>query len=164
MQIWPGRPYPLGATYDGAGVNFALFSEVADKVELCLIADDGTESRIELVDLQQVHVTGLAQQRRVHGDEVVVGIAVHGRHVVAGAARLDDQRVAAESLEEAVDLLVPLRDVDPDEPVVAAEQLDHVVGVVGVRALGVHEPHVHGDSVSLQPTSVEHPATRAFPG
>ena len=30
MQIWPGRPYPLGATYDGAGVNFALFSEVAD--------------------------------------------------------------------------------------------------------------------------------------
>ena len=41
MQIWPGRPYPLGATYDGAGVNFALFSEVADKVELCLIGDRG---------------------------------------------------------------------------------------------------------------------------
>ena len=50
MQIWPGRPYPLGATYDGAGVNFALFSEVADKVELCLIADDGSETRVELVE------------------------------------------------------------------------------------------------------------------
>ena len=41
MQIWPGRPYPLGATYDGAGTNFALFSEVADRVELCLFDDDG---------------------------------------------------------------------------------------------------------------------------
>src|SRR5215210_3264477 len=36
MRIWPGRPYPLGATFDGAGVNFALFSEHATKVELCL--------------------------------------------------------------------------------------------------------------------------------
>ena len=48
MQIWPGRPYPLGATYDGSGVNFALFSEVAEKVELCLIGEDGTETRVEL--------------------------------------------------------------------------------------------------------------------
>ena len=39
MQMWPGRPYPLGATYDGTGTNFALFSEVAERVELCLIAD-----------------------------------------------------------------------------------------------------------------------------
>ncbi len=36
MRIWPGRSYPLGATWDGAGVNFALFSENAAKVELCL--------------------------------------------------------------------------------------------------------------------------------
>ncbi len=36
MRVWPGRPYPLGATWDGAGVNFALFSEGATKVELCL--------------------------------------------------------------------------------------------------------------------------------
>src|SRR5687767_11562641 len=36
MRIWPGRPYPLGATWDGAGVNFALYSEHASKVELCL--------------------------------------------------------------------------------------------------------------------------------
>jgi isoamylase len=35
-ETWPGRPYPLGATYDGIGTNFALFSEVADRVELCL--------------------------------------------------------------------------------------------------------------------------------
>ena len=36
MRIWPGRPYPLGATWDGAGVNFTLFAEHATKVELCL--------------------------------------------------------------------------------------------------------------------------------
>ena len=36
MRIWPGKPYPLGATWDGAGVNFALFSESATKVQLQL--------------------------------------------------------------------------------------------------------------------------------
>ncbi|ROS30824.1 glycogen debranching protein GlgX [Cellulomonas sp. PhB150] len=51
MLIWPGRPYPLGATYDGSGTNFALFSEVADRVELCLIAEDGTETRVDLPEV-----------------------------------------------------------------------------------------------------------------
>jgi glycogen operon protein len=51
MELWPGHPYPLGATYDGAGTNFALFSEVADVVELCLIDDDGTERRVELSEV-----------------------------------------------------------------------------------------------------------------
>ena len=40
MQVWPGSPYPLGATYDGRGTNFALFSEVAERVELCLFDDE----------------------------------------------------------------------------------------------------------------------------
>ncbi|MFB9377875.1 glycogen debranching protein GlgX [Kineococcus gynurae] len=51
MQIWPGRPYPLGATFDGAGTNFALFSEVADRVELCLFDDAGKETRIDLPEV-----------------------------------------------------------------------------------------------------------------
>jgi pullulanase/glycogen debranching enzyme len=45
---WPGDSYPLGATYDGAGTNFALFSEVAHRVELCLFDDVGKESRVDL--------------------------------------------------------------------------------------------------------------------
>src|ERR1051325_4152474 len=48
MKIWPGTPYPLGATSDGGGTNFAIFSEVADRVELCLFDDDGTETRVDL--------------------------------------------------------------------------------------------------------------------
>ena len=42
IRAWPGTPYPLGATYDGTGTNFSLFSEVAERVELCLIDDDGS--------------------------------------------------------------------------------------------------------------------------
>src|SRR5581483_5418632 len=45
MRVWPGRPYPLGATWDGVGVNFALFSEHATKVELCLF--DSPEATAE---------------------------------------------------------------------------------------------------------------------
>ena len=41
MRVWPGRPYPLGATWDGAGVNFSLFAENATKVELCLFDEPG---------------------------------------------------------------------------------------------------------------------------
>jgi isoamylase len=48
--IWPGDPYPLGATYDGAGTNFSLFSEVADRVELCLFDEAGAETRIPLTE------------------------------------------------------------------------------------------------------------------
>ena len=48
MRIWPGRSYPLGASYDGAGTNFALFSEVASKVELCLFDENGNEQRFAL--------------------------------------------------------------------------------------------------------------------
>jgi isoamylase len=47
-QLWPGRPFPLGATWDGEGTNFALFSEHAVRVELCLFDDDGSEERLEL--------------------------------------------------------------------------------------------------------------------
>ena len=51
MQIWPGKPYPLGATYSGEGTNFSLFSEAADRVELCLIDDEGAETRIEVTEV-----------------------------------------------------------------------------------------------------------------
>jgi isoamylase len=51
METWPGSAYPLGATFDGSGTNFAIFSEVAQKVELCLFEEDGTETRVELVEV-----------------------------------------------------------------------------------------------------------------
>ena len=48
MQPWPGSAYPLGASYDGAGTNFAVFSELSDQVELCLFDEPGNEERIRL--------------------------------------------------------------------------------------------------------------------
>jgi isoamylase len=55
VQVWPGSAYPLGATYDGSGTNFALFSEVAERVELCLfeIGPRGgfSETRVELTEV-----------------------------------------------------------------------------------------------------------------
>ena len=51
MEIWPGQPYPLGATFDGSGTNFALFSEVAERVELCLFDADGGETRVKLTEV-----------------------------------------------------------------------------------------------------------------
>jgi glycogen operon protein len=48
MRVWPGTPYPFGATWDGKGVNFALFTENAERVELCLFADDG-EAEVERI-------------------------------------------------------------------------------------------------------------------
>src|SRR5215210_3019287 len=49
MKVWPGQPYPLGATWDGEGVNFALFSEHATAVELCLFdRNDAAPERVRL--------------------------------------------------------------------------------------------------------------------
>ena len=51
MQIWPGQPYPLGATFDGVGTNFSVFSELAQRVELCLFDDAGNETRVDLPEV-----------------------------------------------------------------------------------------------------------------
>jgi len=53
MRIWRGTPYPLGATWDGAGVNFALFSEHATQVELCLFDSPKAAKEIERIPLTE---------------------------------------------------------------------------------------------------------------
>jgi isoamylase len=76
MQLWPGRPHPLGASYDGVGTNFALFSEAAHRVELCLFDDHGSEQRVSLEEVDGYVWHGIVSgvgpgQRygyRVHGD------------------------------------------------------------------------------------------------
>jgi isoamylase len=52
MTVWPGRPHPLGATWDGEGTNFALFSENATAVELCLFDAAGQETRLPLKEVE----------------------------------------------------------------------------------------------------------------
>lgn len=78
MQIRPGRSYPLGATWDGAGTNFTLFSEVADLVELCLYQDPGDALESERIPIRpdrdhvwHVYLPGIKPGQlygyRVHG-------------------------------------------------------------------------------------------------
>ncbi|HEX2968601.1 MAG TPA: hypothetical protein VHO46_05810, partial [Bacteroidales bacterium] len=75
IVAWPGNPYPLGATYDGIGVNFALFAEHAESVELCLFDQSGAERRIKVTERTHnswhVYLPGIkpGQQYgyRVHG-------------------------------------------------------------------------------------------------
>jgi isoamylase len=75
MQVWPGEAYPLGATYDGAGTNFAVFTEAADRVELCLLHDDGSETAIELREsdafVRHAYLPGIMPGQRY-------GFRVHG--------------------------------------------------------------------------------------
>ena len=53
-MVWPGKPYPLGATWDGEGVNFALFSESATGVELCLFSRDNDAMESEKIMVREV--------------------------------------------------------------------------------------------------------------
>ncbi|HRC11967.1 MAG TPA: glycogen debranching protein GlgX [Dermatophilaceae bacterium] len=100
MQIWPGKPYPLGATYDGSGVNFALFSEIADRVELCLIADDGTETRVEMPEhdafVWHVYLPTVQPGQRY-------GYRVHGPYDPANGHRCNPAKLLLDPYAKAID-------------------------------------------------------------
>ncbi|WP_214467287.1 glycogen debranching protein GlgX [Microbacterium flavescens] len=100
MQIWPGTAYPLGATFDGNGTNFALFSEGAERVELCLFDDAGVETRVELRDVDAfVH----------HGYLPAVqpgqryGYRVHGEHDPASGKRFNPSKLVLDPYAKAVE-------------------------------------------------------------
>ena len=100
MDIWPGKAYPLGSTYDGAGVNFAVFSEVASKVELCLIDDDLSETRIELTEVDGYvwhgYVPKLQPGQRY-------GYRVHGPYDPANGHRCNPAKLLLDPNAKAID-------------------------------------------------------------
>jgi isoamylase len=100
MKIWPGNPYPLGATYDGGGTNFALFSEVAEKVELCLFDDDGAETRIELPEREALVWHGYLP-RVVPGQRY--GYRVHGRYDPSNGLRCNPAKLLLDPYAKAIE-------------------------------------------------------------
>ncbi len=100
MQIWPGKAYPLGATFDGTGTNFALFSEVAERVELCLISPRGKETRIDLpeVDAYVWHV----YLPDVHPGQRY-GFRVHGPYAPEQGHRCDPSKLLLDPYAKAID-------------------------------------------------------------
>jgi isoamylase len=100
MQVWPGTQYPLGATYDGAGTNFALFSEVADRVELCLFDADGAERRVDLVEVDgfiwHAFLPGIEPGQRY-------GYRVHGPYDPSRGQRCNPHKLLLDPYAKAID-------------------------------------------------------------
>ncbi|MBB5867886.1 glycogen operon protein [Allocatelliglobosispora scoriae] len=117
MQIWPGRRYPLGATYDGTGTNFAVFSELAESVELCLFDDTGLERRITLPEVDahvwHAYVPGVEPGQRY-------GYRVHGAYDPGQGKRCNPHKLLIDPYAKAIDGDVrwdpAVYDYDLDEP------------------------------------------------
>ncbi len=100
MQVWPGSAYPLGASYDGSGTNFAIFSEVAERVELCLFDAKGSESRIDLPEMDgfvwHAFVPGIEPGQRY-------GYRVHGPYEPGRGLRCNPAKLLLDPYAKAVD-------------------------------------------------------------
>src|SRR5215470_11105752 len=96
----PGRPYPLGAVWDGSGVNFALFSEHATAVELCLFDDHGRERRVPVVEnTDQVWHVYLPDAR----PGTRYGYRVHGPYDPANGHRFNPAKLLLDPYAKAYD-------------------------------------------------------------
>ena len=100
QRTWPGGPYPLGATYDGSGTNFALFSEVATRVELCLYDDAGAESRVDLPERDAFVWHGYLPNI---GPGQRYGYRVHGPYEPASGHRCNPSKLLLDPYSKAID-------------------------------------------------------------
>ena len=99
IELWPGRPFPLGATYDGYGTNFSLFSEAADRVELCLFDDDDNETRVTLPEVTGFVWHGYAPNV---GPGQRYGYRVHGPYDPAAGQRCNPAKLLIDPYAKAV--------------------------------------------------------------
>ncbi|MGY6501850.1 MAG: glycogen debranching protein GlgX [Acidimicrobiales bacterium] len=100
MRIWPGQPYPLGATYDGSGTNISVFSEVAERVELCLYDEHRGETRVDLPE-----VTGFCWHGYFPdiGPGQHYGFRVHGPYDLDHGLRCNPAKLLLDPYAKAVD-------------------------------------------------------------
>ena len=100
VAVWPGDSYPLGASFDGSGTNFALFSEAAEKVELCLFADGGAETRVALREVHgfiwHAYLPGVRPGQRY-------GYRVHGPCIPAAGYRCNPAKLLLDPYAKAID-------------------------------------------------------------
>ncbi|UUU36135.1 glycogen debranching protein GlgX [Streptomyces sp. CA-210063] len=100
VPVWSGHPYPLGASYDGTGTNFALFSEVAERVDLVLVDDRGRHRSVPLTEVDGFvwhgHLPGVGPGQRY-------GYRVHGPWDPAAGHRCDPAKLLLDPYTTAVD-------------------------------------------------------------
>jgi len=131
---WTGHPFPLGAVYDGSGTNFALFSEVAEKVEVALIDDSGREERVVLdeVDgfIRHAYLPGVGPGQRY-------GFRVHGPYDPSRGQRCNPAKLLLDPYAKAVEgqadghpSLLGYRPDDPERPGTADDSRHVMFSVV----------------------------------
>ncbi len=100
MEVWPGNPYPLGATWDGHGTNFSLFSENADAVELCLFDESGAETRVAMTErtnfVWHCYVPRVGPGRRY-------GYRVHGPYDPSNGSRFNPHKLLIDPYAKAIE-------------------------------------------------------------
>ncbi|HPW68399.1 MAG: glycogen debranching protein GlgX [Desulfomonilia bacterium] len=100
MEIWPGKPYPLGAMYDGFGTNFSIFSEAAHRVELCLFDDSNRETRLDLPEITaycwHTYLPGTGPGQRY-------GFRVHGPWDPASGSRCNPAKLLLDPYAKAIE-------------------------------------------------------------
>ena len=98
--VWPGNSYPLGASYDGAGTNFAVFSEIAEQVELCLFNGGGAETRVALHEVDgfiwHCYLPGVGPGQRY-------GYRVHGPYDPAAGRRCNPAQLLLDPYAKAIE-------------------------------------------------------------
>ncbi|MGH7776602.1 MAG: glycogen debranching protein GlgX [Candidatus Dormibacterales bacterium] len=98
--LWPGQPQPLGASFDGAGTNFSIFSEVAERVELCLFDEAGAETRLDLPERTALcwhgYLPGVGPGQRY-------GYRVHGPFEPAAGHRCNPAKLLLDPYAKAIE-------------------------------------------------------------
>ncbi len=100
MEIWPGVAYPLGASFDGAGTNFAIFSEIADRIQLCLFDEQGVETTIDLPEVNAYVWHGYLPRI---GPGQRYGYRVHGPYDPDAGARCNPSKLLLDPYAKAID-------------------------------------------------------------
>jgi len=100
VNLWPGQAYPLGATWDGAGTNFAVFSEDAEKVEVCLFDAEGVEERVTLSEVDAFVWHGFAPGV---GPGQRYGFRVHGPVEPASGHRFNPSKLLIDPYAKAIE-------------------------------------------------------------
>ncbi|MFG2352229.1 glycogen debranching protein GlgX [Streptomyces sp. NPDC048521] len=131
VPVWSGHPYPLGAAFDGQGTNFALFSEVAERVELILVDDAGTETPVRLHEVDGFvwhgYLPGVGPGQRY-------GYRVHGPWQPSLGHRCNPAKLLLDPYARAVDGQIDnhasLYERAPDGPAPADSAGHSMLGVV----------------------------------
>ncbi|HZQ81648.1 MAG TPA: glycogen debranching protein GlgX, partial [Gaiellaceae bacterium] len=99
-EVWPGRPFPLGPEWDGEGTNFSLFTENAERVELCLFDDAGVEERVEVVERTafnwHCYLPGVGPGQRY-------GYRVHGSYDPPSGRRFNSAKLLIDPYAKQID-------------------------------------------------------------